>query len=840
MDRHVNINLILIPVLAAVLSFASGVCIAAVHAEADTGLMTRIISISERSIDGADVLIIQGDGRFPEHTAWIYTTPPKIVIDIPHQVPPFESIVRQVSSPVVERIRVGYHPEGIRLVLDVGGPNIPMFSTEVQGNTLVLTLNAGGVHTGEGAPSAHADKPEGKEKESPGISQGSDELYDAEAQLLRKEGIDARRGISKYVNGIDAYVSGNWSAAVKNLTRFIEKYPEDTYAEKAYFVVAKAYDRLHAEKAGKHFNEIKRRYEDAIYQHPQSAYVPDAYFSIADLCFRSEMVAEAMGYCNLVIKMEKHAHATLRAMILKAKLLSMSGKHGVALAIYHNIQQQYPGVAEGVRAKIETARTLFEMNRFHQSLDILTKLAETPEYLYQYPEMSRYLGYNYYQLSNFDAARKHLFRYYNTSPDRQDSHLVLAKIADTYREDGRVEAATKFYGLVLERYPDTEGAMISMYRMAEQQERGEVVPMRGGVPEFKVIGSHIGMPREIYEEVVQNSLETGEVSPLTQYALLKLSILDRKEQQYGSSMNRLKHLLKRYPHTKLKKEVNQAFEEALLCVLEEDFQEKKYKRIVNTYEVEKKVIANFTSPGIFMIIARSARHLGLDGLAVEMFKRADYYMPDAEKPADLLMCLAGVLFEEGKPDAALAYADLLIENHPEDKYAADGYVLKGSILSSLEKFEQAASMFSSALDRIHGSCDQPAIMILKAEALFESGAAEAAYQTLLAADKTIKGCDRPDADTLEEIGRVYLQSGYAEEALAVLQSALEMDNQGQNRSRLQLMMARCYEKLNNNDAYLAIYKEVANGEDPFWGKIAEEKMNEINFNVLLQKGKQNK
>ena len=241
-----------------------------------------------------------------------------------------------------------------------------------------------------------------------------------------------------------------------------------------------------------------------------------------------------------------------------------------------------------------------------------------------------------------------------------------------------------------------------------------------------------------------------------------------------------------------------------------------------------------------MLIARSARHLGLDGLAVEMFKMADYYTPDAEKPSDLLLSLAGVLVEEGKPDAALAYADLLIENHPEDKYAVDGYVWKGSILSSFENYEQAVSMFSSALDRIQRQCDQPDVMILKAEALLEAGADEAAYQTLLAADKTIKGCDRPDADTLEEIGRVYLQSGHAEEALAVLQSALEMDNQGQNRSRLQLMMARCYEKLNNNDSYLAIYKEVANGGDPFWGKIAEEKMNEINFNVLLQKGKQNK
>jgi len=836
MDQKIKNSLLFMLVSAMVVLAVHGVSNASAPADAEQGPATGITSISERRSDGADVLMIKADGRFPrEHTAWINAVPPKIIIDISLQVPPFESTVQAVSFPGVRTVRVGHHPKTIRLVLDLEGPDIPMFSSAVEGSVLVISLQTDSDDTVETILPFQKSRLVTDPTENRGSLQRGAHLYDAQAQLIRLEGMNAP---SVYRNSVAAYTAENWSTAVNYLDEFIETSPESLFTEKAYFLAAKAYDRLHADNSDRHYNAVKQRYEDGIYRYPESAYVPDAYFAIADLSFRVGVAPQSMGYCNLVINLGKQDHATLKAKILKAKLLSAANKTEEALAMYQTIQRQYPDLAEGVQVKIETAETLFKMNRFQQSLGILKTLAQKSENVSRYPQLSRILGNNYYQLGDFTRAREHLFRYYNTSPDAQDGHLILARIADAYREEGQAAAATKFYRLAVERHPDTEGAMISMYRMAEQQENGEIEADKntGTGMGIKVIDSRVGMPREIYAKVVQGALAKDETSPLVQYALLKLAIIDLKDKQYGRSLDRLKHLMEQYPQTRLKKEINRAFEEALLSILEADFKVKKYKRIVNTYQAEKKILAQCTAPRLFLIIARSAMHLELDDLAGEMFKRADLYLPDQKKPADLLFHLAETLDEQGEPRGALAYIDLFIANFPEDKTIADGYVLKGNILSHLNEHAQAANMFSSALDHTYGACARPGILIQKAKALSASGVQEPGYQTLLAADKAAKGCGSVGGDTLAEIGELYLQSGYPEKALAAIQSDRTAGGQGIHASRLQLVMARCYEELNNKDSYVSIYNEVANQDDRFWGKVAREKMDEISFNAVMQKG----
>lgn len=851
--------------------FQSHVKAAAIPQGSGKSLMDTITSISVQDFGNVTALTIQGNGEIPDFSTRIIASPPKIIIDILHEVPPFKSMVKHVSNKTLKNIRVGYHPKSIRLVLDVKGPDVPKFSTISEENSLVIRLHSENNDKNITHPPVHenglTDEKENdaatnskqediRAKSSMTIIQkkagstvltkeenekahsGSDDMVYATEQLILLEGPADPDTHSIYVNGIDAYTSHNWLSAVNSLSRYLESSPAGTYVEKAYFLIAKAYDRLYSEKLVTHFNEIKRHYEDAIYLYPQSIYVPDAYLSIGNLCFRTDLFSEALGYYNLVLEMEKHVYAKLKALMSKAKLLSKKDKRVEALAIYRAVQQQYPGSSEEVQAKIEMAKILFEMNQFQRSLNALSGLEGKREYLYQNPHLFRYFGDNYYQLGNFTKAKEHFFRYYNIFPGKQDSHLILTRIADAYREEGYSEAATKYYQLVLDRYPDTEGALISMYRIADQQEKGEVKKKKEGVAlNFKIIGNDIDLPRTIYETVIQNAIEKDEASPLTQYALLKLSILDRKEKKYSSSINILKNLVEKYPRTKLRKEIEHAFEETLLSIMKKDYKVKKYKHIINTYQTEKKIIANLKSPQIFITIARSALHLKIEDMAIELFKKASPYLLDEEKPADLLLHLAKEYFEGGKLSAASSYLDLLIKNYPEGPYVTDGYVLKGKVLMSLKNYTQASAMFSSALGNGSRRCEQPTILIQKSKALAGSGSKDAAYRAVRKAHRIGKGCVNTEYQEFEDIGRLYIQFGYPQEALSVFEFALEMDSQGNHGPRLKIMMARCYEMLDKKESYLAIYNEVANQNDPFWGNIAREKMDEMSFNPLIRKGK---
>jgi len=811
---------------------------ASTAADDGTDLMSTITAVSERERNGKHDLIIQGDGQIPSHSAWLHTSPPKIIIDIHHGVPAFKSIAQPISFPEATSIRIGCHPSSIRVVIDLTGPDNPLFSIAVHENTLVVTLNDGTVH-GNGSEnnlepnligSVNHTEPGSIERKA--APPETIHLFKAAEYLIEVEGYNFPQAFG---NGVSAYRSGNWSAAFAYLNEFLEASPDSPLVEKACFLAAKAFDRMHSDDIGSHYTTVKQQYEDAIYLFPESVLVSDAYYAIADLSFRVGMVSQSLGYCNLVVKLDKQDHATLAANMLKARLLSSVGKKEDALRIYQTVQRLYPHLPEGIRAKIETADILFEKNHFQESLDILKTLVQDPENVTQHPQLSRVLGNNYYQMADFARAREHLLRYYNTDPGAADSHLVLARIADAYQEEGKVKAATKIYRLVIDRYPETEGAMISMYRMAEQQERGEVANGLGSGAGIMVMDNSVGMPREIYEKVVQTALAKNETSPLVQYALLKLSIIDIKEKQYGRSLNRLKGLMEQYPDTRLKMEVNQAYEEALVHILEVDFKVKKYKRIVNTYQAEKENLVRFTSPDPFLIIARAALGLNLDELAGEMYKMADPYLADQEKPSDLLFHLAGDLMESGNPQAALVYADMLIKNNPEGRYLVDGCVLKGNILSGMGNHKGAAVMFSTALDSLEDTCDRPAILIQKVKALAASGLKAESYQTLRKADVVLKACERVDQTILAEVGELYLNAGRPESALEFIQTFRKADSPDDEEPRLQLVMARCYERLDSKDSYVSIYSHVAGQDDQLYGKVAREKMDEINFNAVIQK-----
>ena len=108
-------------------------------------------------------------------------------------------------------------------------------------------------------------------------------------------------------------------------------------------------------------------------------------------------------------------------------------------------------------------------------------------------------------------------------------------------------------------------------------------------------------------------------------------------------------------------------------------------------------------------------------------------------------------------------------------------------------------------------------------------------QFLRQADDILRACDQLDKRMLAEVGDAYLDAGRPEKALEIIEAAGTADASGDEDARLQMVMARCYEKLDRRDSYVSIYSQVAGRNDPLYGKVAQEKLDEINFNAVMQK-----
>lgn len=828
-------------------------------------------------------MTVLGDGIIVKYVTKIIDLPPKIVVDIFYSANPSKSMTVPVKSPIVKRVRVGYHSEIIRLVLDIKGTTVPLFKTKTTDNILTILLKSKEVMDKKKTSALEKHDPENGEtrrfdakdsdlpstpesgRNSP-ISPGplrdgprppcetQGEAGEPEQsrscmkirnevpafqQLTNIAENDGKDDTALFLKCVGVYRDQNWERVIENCNHLIKQYPEGRYVERAYFLRAKSYEQLHSFSIGAHLIDIKHYYEDAVNRFPNSIYVPESLLAIGNVCFESKNYYEAIGYYNLVVKKDEGSIAALRALIQKAKILQLKERRKEALSILEYIVGRYPCLPEQTEAKIEMAKILYEMNNFRKSIDILSGFVNMhTETIHQYPEIFLYLGRNYYQLEDYQRARENLFRFYNSCPDREINHLILTKIADTYNNEGLIDDAVKIYQLVFELYPDKEGALISLIRLAEQQEKGVLQIKRGIEPSVKTIGKEIGLPKEIYEDIMNSHLIKDEKNPLAQLALLKLAMLYQEEKNYEKGLQILKELLTKYPKTSLKKECVHALEKTLLSILNEQMKRRRYTNIINMYHKERDLFLMINSPDQFLVVARALKNIKLHDMATEMFFRVDSLLPDDQKPADLLFYVGKELGQKKDELAGgLSRLDLLIEHYPTDENIPEAYHLKGKILFKQKKYTQAAEMFSSALRYDLRRCTKAGFLIDKARALMKCKLTKRALQATRNADELKKGCYMHHPQLYQDTGKLYLKLGHPKKALSIFNTALEMESENERRIGLQLMVARCYEVLDKKKDYLSLYNQISSINDPFWSNVAKEKIDAVNFAREMKEAK---
>jgi TolA-binding protein len=842
------------------------------------GLVSRIISIAMHESKSGTTLDVLGDGRISEYISTTLESPPRIVVDIFCTTGLHGTASIESESSSLKSIRIGYHPKKIRLVFDIKGADIPGFTTRSVDNGLSVSLltdqkmdekqnrhdNIQERETGKKMPESNVN--ENREpadrrsetvitkKETPDMHNGvpvnpkpldidiaeheMEPVVKArenleknrpkksipENELTRSVADDGRRDTAVFQKCLGCYKAKDWSGTIEKLKHFIKIYPEGKYTEKAYFLLIKSYEKLSARSISDQFNEIKKHYENALNKFSESNYVPEALLSIGNIYFKIENYYEALGYYNLVIKKDKGSVLAVKALMNKVTILLLREKKEDALsvlAVLEDITSLSPEMPERIEAKKLKAKILYEMNRFYDSLNILNKLKQTdPENIIKFPEISLYLGYNYYQLGDNIRSRKNLFRFYNSCPDREVNHLILTQIGDTYKNEGLLQDAVKIYRMVLEHYPKTDGAIISQIRLAEQQEKEDLMAKTK---------KEIGSPKEIYKNIVNASTNNDEKNALLELSSLKLAITYQKDKEYKKSLNLLKELQKKYPGTSLKKEMRHALILTIQGILKQEIKEKKYINVINFYLKEKELFLSVNAPEMFLPVARAFNEINLEETATEVFKKADPLLSDREKPPDLLFFVGNYLFKLKQFKSALEKFDMLIENHPSDRYVSDAYRLKGSILLKQKRYELAAETFSAALRYPVTRCKKTMLLIEKAKALTGSNSNEKALEAIKEASGIRKDCGFPDYNICQEIGDLYFKLGYADKAIPFFNQAVGTATEDSDKIYLKFKIAQCYLRLNKTEDSLALYNQISSLNDPFWSKLAKERITEITF-----------
>jgi len=827
-------------------------------------LIGRISTIEAKDHGNGTCIEVMGNGRIPSYQTRILRAPSRIVVDIPSRGMALHTQTIPINKPDLRQIRVGYHHESIRLVFDVEEATIENLSTQSTGNGLEVflgeapPLERGNVgrpeEAGHGGPESPAGSPQppvsvGKrveeqtgpvpppkkpaalETEKP--TAGTRLLHDEVLAFAVSPSLETggnRAAAELFFRAAGTYRAGNWTKTIEHLNNLIAGHSSGPYAEKAYFLLAKCYGQLYADAVPAHFEDLKITYEDAIYRFPESPYLAEAFFSLGNLSIDTGNYHEALGYYNLVAEKAENPLIAQKAIMRKVKILRMKNRGDEAYVILKNLLDRYPESAVNSEAQLEMAKILFGMNSLSRSLDILTKLkTDTHQNLYRHPEISLYLGYNHFQVGNYDRARENLYRFYNMDPANDENHLVLTKIADAYRASSLPDYATKIYQLVLERYPSTEGALISLTRLADQQESGELKINRDSVVSVQLVGKKIDIPRRLYEDVIESLRRKDSRNPLLQLAMLRLAVLYQREGDHDKSYVLLKELLAEYPRSTLKKEVMHAMGMALKPILANLMKQRQYVRVANMYRSESDLVSELESPEIYLVFAQALDRMKLNENARTMYIAADQLLPDKEKPSELLYFLARDSVAKKRFEGALERLDLLIDMYPSFKNLPQVYQLKGNVLFSQNRYQEAVKVFDLALKHRLGRPEKIRILIDKTRMLMAAEAEAEALQTVKEASRLLRLIQGKTYSMSRDIGDLYRKLGQPGEAVSVFEHALQTEASEDNRIRLRLALAECYEALHQSEKYLALYRQISELDDPFWSHLARERMEAEDF-----------
>ena len=654
-------------------------------------------------------------------------------------------------------------------------------------------------------------------------------------QLLHPDSVYTTPDTDLFLQAAGRFQAGRWGEAIRILSEIIKAYPKSPHLERAHFLLAKSYDHMFKKNISEHFLEVNRHYQDAISRFPDSVFVPDAMVSIGNCYFKVKNYYEALAYFSLVCENYKAYAAAPEALFEQGRVLALTKKSQEAIRSFQQVERLYPETPFANTAKIERAKALFYMNNFKRSLRVLDEIMTTePNKVYEDPDILLYSGYNYYELGRLRKARDLLCKVLNYFPDIESNHLILTRIADTYREQGMESKALELYNMVIRRHPDSEGGLISMLRLAADIEKVELeMLVSPGV--IEEIAPYNRPARETYEEIVK----THGDNPLSQLVGLRLALQQEKDNDHEGSINILRGILAKYPDTPLKEQIKSALGAPVEAIFAREQQGGNYAKIVGYYEEMKYDLVVEDMPKVLLILGDAYRRLHLYDRAISALEKAKKSYTDQGQPATLLLGLGESFYKLQRLEEAQRSLEVFVDRYPEDKRAYQAYFLIGDIMLRQKEYEQAIAAFDLAMQKNPDGLYKIDILLAMAEASNCHRDYDRASKLL---NRAIALMNQNKADSAagtyeayQELGETYLKLGKNKQAVSAFENALKVSPKGRDDHSIQFRLAECYQGLEERDKTEGILNQIIASGDPFWSRVAEAKINEMNIREAVER-----
>lgn len=415
--------------------------------------------------------------------------------------------------------------------------------------------------------------------------------------------------------------------------------------------------------------QIVAAYQKALQKDLQNPRRPLALLRSAQALDAAGDVKKAERYYQRLIDEHPHDANTARAWIRLGEIQADRGNPLEALKAFQEAEKFPLKPEDAIRTKLGTAQIFVRAGKASEALGTLKRLLDThPDAFLEKPEILRTLGEAEFALKNFAASRTALIRYLNLAPDIPDKDIVLARIAESYLQEGNRTQADRLYAHIQVHYPDSEGDLIGRLRKAEYYET------QGGELQEEAF--------KIYKDLESRPL----AGPLRHFVQFKLAYGDYLAGQEERSLQRIDAALKSAEKAPVFDDLRRLRQKVLQSLVKKRFEAGDAKGVIDLYAEDPFAFQDEDGLEGLSCVARAYESLGYCPDAMALYETLAQKDPkDAWK-----LAVARMAYEMGQGDKAkslcLALTDATLTDAKEELLARIAFSQKdyASVIRSVE------------------------------------------------------------------------------------------------------------------------------------------------------------
>ncbi|WP_432737825.1 tetratricopeptide repeat protein [Maridesulfovibrio sp. FT414] len=344
---------------------------------------------------------------------------------------------------------------------------------------------------------------------------------------------------------------------------------------RALYGKAEALTEFHKDDLADNFGEVASAWMEAMNADTKAPNVPMALLNLGLINLKVGNMPEAKAYFNLLKSQYPNDPNVPYISYYWGEYYLGTEEYEKAADQFQYLVQMYPDSKVVRDAAIGLAKALDKLGYNEQAYQIIDYIDKRwPRFYIEDLGFLLMAANTQNRLGKLDDAKGNYWAYYNLSPEAKEADIVLARVGDIYLKEGDRNAAKEIYEKAAKDFPDKEGGLVSMMRLAEEGIYDD--PSMSEMD--KVFDRPYNLrPQKIYTRIIEKHPD----SPLAPLALLKLGMWYYWNKKYGECLGAVQDLLDKYPRSGLREKAGQLGTRVFDKAVPELVKDENYGRVIS-------------------------------------------------------------------------------------------------------------------------------------------------------------------------------------------------------------------------------------------------------------------